>query len=136
MVEILDSIHEYVPTKRTPQEFDIPNEDENDGIEHISVPVDHFYHILLGGDQLTVARIRGAQSIRNNSENGQSCLGGFIPVAEDWHAKMCYLKVSFKYVLYLTDSILSLPFLDSYFIKRHKFNMTYYYMFHIATPIL
>ena len=94
MVEILDSIHKYVPTKRTTQEFNVPNGDEDTGVEHVSVQVDYFHHILLGGDQLTVARIRGAQSVRNNSENGRSCLGGFIPVAEDWHAKMCYLKVS------------------------------------------
>ena len=93
MVEILDSIHKYVPTKRTTQEFDVPHGDEVTGIEHVSVQVDHFHHILLGGDQLTVARIRGAQSVRNNSENGRSCLGGFIPVVEDWHTKMCYLKV-------------------------------------------
>ena len=93
MAEILDSIRKYVPTKRTTQEFDVPHGDEVTGIEHISVQVDHFHHILLGGDQLTVARIRGAQSVRNNSENGRSCLGGFIPVVEDWHTKMCYLKV-------------------------------------------
>ena len=94
MVEILDSIHKYVPTKRMTQEFDVPNEDEETGVEHVSLDIDHFHHILLGGDQLTVARVRGAQSIRNNSENGRNCLDGFIPVAEDWHAKMCYLKVS------------------------------------------
>ena len=70
MVEILDSIHKYVPIKRTTEDFDVPNEDEDDGFEHISVQIDHFHHILLGGDQLTVVRIRGAQSIRNNSENG------------------------------------------------------------------
>ena len=63
-------------------------------IEHLSLKVDHFHHILLGGDQLTVARVRGAQRIRNNSENGRACLEGFHAVAEDWHTKLCYLKVS------------------------------------------
>lgn len=91
MVDILEELHKYVPTKQTTKEFDVVHSDED--VEHISIEVDHFHHILLGGDQLTVARVRGAQRIRNNSESGTACLEGFIPVAEDWHTKLCYLKV-------------------------------------------
>ena len=45
-----------------------------DKVEHLSLKVDHFQHILVGGggggwDQLTVARIRGCLGMRNNSEN-------------------------------------------------------------------
>ena len=47
---------------------------------------------LVGGDQVTVARIRGAQRIRGNSETSQR-LEGILPVAEDLHAKMCFLEV-------------------------------------------
>ena len=65
-----------------------------DHIEHLSLRVDHFHHILIGGDQLTVARIQGAQRVRNNSESGRACLEDLYPVVEDWHTKMCYLKVS------------------------------------------
>ena len=93
-------MHKYVPTKRTIEEFDVPNEDEETGVEHVSLNIDHFHHILFVGDQLTVARIRGAQSIQNNSESGRNCLVGFIPVAEDWHAKMHYLKVN-KFPVYM-----------------------------------
>lgn len=92
MVEILEEIHKYVPTKKTTEEFDVVHSDEE--VERIRVIIDHFYHILLGGDQLTVARARGAQRIRNNSESGSACLEGFLPVAEDWHTKLCYMKVS------------------------------------------
>ena len=55
---------------------------------------DVLYHeILLGGDQLTCARVRGAQSMRVNHENSADGLAGFIPVVEDWHAKMTFMKV-------------------------------------------
>ena len=66
-----------------------------------SLKVDHFHHILLGGDQLTIARVQGCQRIRNNSENGRACLEGFFPVVEDWHTKMCYMKVSYPLILYI-----------------------------------
>ena len=85
-------LHKYVQTKRTIEEFDLPNEDEETGVEHVSLNIDHFHRILFGGDQLTVARIRGAQSIRTTWRVVEIV----FPVAEDWHAKMCYLKVSFK----------------------------------------
>lgn len=49
-----------------------------------------YHEILLGGDQLTYARVRGAQSMRVNHENSAA---GFIPVVEDWHAKMTFMKV-------------------------------------------
>lgn len=55
--------------------------------------VHHFHHILLGGDHVTVARVRGAQRMRQNSESGQRRLQGFIPVIEDWHAKVVLLGV-------------------------------------------
>lgn len=92
MVEILDELHKYVPMKQTTQEFDLVH--QYDEVEHVSVKVYHFHHILLGSDQLTVARVRGCQRIRNNSDNGRACLEGLFPVVEDWHTKMCYLKVS------------------------------------------
>ena len=72
MVDILDELHKYVPTKQTIEEFEVVHSE--DKIEHLSLKVDHFQHILLGGDQLTVARIRGCQWMRNNSENnGRAC---------------------------------------------------------------
>ena len=63
---MLDSTHKYVQTKTTTQKFDVPNESST---ECVTVDVDHFHHILFGGDQLTVARIRSAQNIQSNSEN-------------------------------------------------------------------
>lgn len=46
MVEILDELHKYVPTKQTTQEFEVVHSEDN--VEHI-LKVDRFHHILLGG---------------------------------------------------------------------------------------
>ena len=91
MVEILEELHKYVPTKQTTKEFDVVHSDEE--VERILVRIHHFYTVFLGGDYLTAARARGAQRIRNNSENGTACLEGLFPVSEDWHTKLCLLKV-------------------------------------------
>ena len=44
--------------------------------------------ILIGGDQLTAARARGALRAKANEDKPSLRLEGFIPVAEDWHAKV------------------------------------------------
>ena len=36
---------------------------------------------------------RGAQSQRENSQHPKGQLEGFIPVVEDWHAKVCLMEV-------------------------------------------
>ena len=89
MVDILDDLHKYVPSERSTQEFLIAPG------KVFSLQLDHFSHMLLGGDQLIVARIRGAQRIRRNSYNGRDRVEGLVPVVEDWHAKVCFLKVLF-----------------------------------------
>ena len=37
--------------------------------------VDYFNHILIGGDQLTIATIRGCQRVLSNSHSGEERLG-------------------------------------------------------------
>ena len=88
MGEILDCLGKYVPFIEN-----IEYEDEDE------LKVHHFHHILLGGDQVTVARVRSAQRMRQNSESGQRRLQGFIPVIEDWHAKLVLLGVSSTHAL-------------------------------------
>ena len=53
-----------------------------------------FHSILFGGDQLTVARIRGAQSIRATHAKKVDRFEGIVPVIEDWHSRMTFMKVS------------------------------------------
>ena len=66
---------------------------EDGGTRTVDVTTSHFSHILLGGDQLTVARVRGSQGALLNSDSGIERVEGFVPVIEDWHTKMCYMKV-------------------------------------------
>ena len=90
MVTIMENLHHYVPKEVITTSESVPGaEAENDEAQ-----VDVMHKILLGGDQLTVARARGAQRIRANSQHGAGRLEGLIPVVEDWHAKVCLLEVS------------------------------------------
>ena len=52
-----------------------------------------FYTSIIGGDQPTTARIRGAQLIRSDTATNTLRLDGLLPAAEDWHAKMCLMEV-------------------------------------------
>ena len=90
MVEILDDKHKYVPYKALDATTTVPDHQSD-----IQVTVCHrnLHKILFGGDQLTVARVRGAQGMREGSQNAIGRLEGVIPVAEDWHTKLCLIEV-------------------------------------------
>ena len=92
MVDILDELHKYVPRTTTMQTIDVCT--GGGGTTAVDIHVNTFSHIPLGGDQLTVARIRGSQRVEFNAENGDERLEGFFPVIEDWHTKMCFMEVS------------------------------------------
>jgi len=53
---------------------------------------------LIGGDQLTVARIRGTQCLRASEDKRVNRYEGLAPVVEDWHARMTLLKVIKLYI--------------------------------------
>ncbi len=42
-----------------------------------------FHKLFLGGDQLTVARVRGIQSLRVTHDDSVEPLAGIVPVIED-----------------------------------------------------
>ena len=44
---------------------------------------------------LTAKRARGSKHIRSNSLRGLDRLEGLLPVAEDWHAKVCLMGVNY-----------------------------------------
>ena len=50
------------------------------------------HNFLFGGDQLTVARIRGAQILRDTQDKPVDRFEGIIPVIEDWHTRTTLLK--------------------------------------------
>ena len=75
MIEILDTLHQYIPEEST-----------SDGRKFLE-------RCLLGGDQLTCERARNAQRHRQDGKEALERLEGFVPVAEDWHMKMCFFEV-------------------------------------------
>ena len=44
-------------------------------------------------DQLTVARIRGAATLRSSDLNEEKQLKGFVEVVSDWHTRLCLVTV-------------------------------------------
>ena len=88
MCVILESLQKYVPCKTTQEMVLLPACLEE---EQAAVSTNHFNKILLGVDQLTCARVRGAQIIRHNHDTGKKRLQGFFPVVEDWHSKLSAL---------------------------------------------
>ena len=83
MIDILQDLSQYVPHKQVNQ--DAINE---------GPPTVNYHNILFGGDQVTAARARSAIRMHQNSETESGKLKGFIPIVEDWHAKVALLGVS------------------------------------------
>ena len=88
MSKILTNYHKLVPTLVKEGNLILPNGSslEFDGTS--------FFKILLGGDQLTVACARGTQALRASHEMAVERLEGVIPVCEDWHTRMTFLRVN------------------------------------------
>ena len=53
-----------------------------------------FSQVLIGGDQLTSARIRGTQANRETQDMAIDRLEGLLAVTEDWQSRMALIKVS------------------------------------------
>ena len=87
MCRILEKLHEYVPQQSETEKTLLEN-----GIE-IEYETYKFCHLVMAGDQLTCARIRGAQAVRSHGDNNLEKLNGFVPATMDWHAKVTLLKV-------------------------------------------
>lgn len=79
MTEILEHYQTYVPSVNC--EVTIPE----------GVVQDKRFLTLVGGDYLSVARCKGACSAHTILT--KHTLGGILPVAEDWHAKVCFIEV-------------------------------------------
>ncbi len=88
MSKILDHLMKFVPT--LPKEGEISPPDAS----KVTFDDTRFFKILLGGDQLTAARVRGTQSLRVTQDKACDRLQSLIPVVEDWHSRMALLDVS------------------------------------------
>ena len=114
MVDILATLHKYVPLHEVTtqpeetqekelttlseetQEEELTTLSEETQEKELTV-IETLHKIIFGGDLLTAVRAKGAQQIRQNSEHPVGWLEGFIPVAEDWHAKVALLEVHTSY---------------------------------------
>ncbi len=83
MVDIMDTMHTYVPMIETSQAVIVPSLNES-----VQVRKATSFPILVHGDYLTASRARGAQKAKINSESPSSRLEGLVPVAADWHTKL------------------------------------------------
>ena len=88
MLFIIDDLHRYVPC--VPYQVSRINRKGDTVIEERA----QFHKILVGGDQLTSARMRSAIKMKVNSQTDCKRLCGIIPVVEDWHTKVNFLRVS------------------------------------------
>ena len=87
MVEIVSTLQKYIPVHQKCREQTLSNGE-------VATVIDTSLHrLLFGGDQLTAARGRGAQSIRENGRDSVTRLEGFHMFSLDWHAKMKFLGV-------------------------------------------
>lgn len=95
MCKILDSLHQYVPSKEINVTLTLPDGNKIERSDY------RLTRILLGGDQLTVARIYGAQGMRRSHDHTKEKLSGIIPVVEDWHSRQTLMQVISVVILYV-----------------------------------
>ena len=88
MSKILEKFHELVPALNHEGHLTLPNGSVLDFDDT------RFYKLFLREDQLTVARVRGAQALRASHDVPHDRLEGIIPVIEDWHPRMTLMRVS------------------------------------------
>ena len=88
MGKILAHYMKLVPTVEAEGHLRLPNGSV------IDFDDTRFSSILFGGDQLTVARIRGTQALRDTQARRVDRFEGVVPVVEDWHSRMTLMKVS------------------------------------------
>ena len=85
---VLNHLNQYIPCVQYLQQR------LNGSGESIMEEKASFHKILICGDQLTSARTRSAIKIKANSETECKRLSAIIPVVEDWHSKVYFLRVS------------------------------------------
>lgn len=87
MCHIMDGLSKYVPYEEETEKLMV-------GTEHFSCDKSKVFQLLFFGDQLTIARARGALVLRSLHSTTLNRLKGFVPTIVDWHARQCFLSVS------------------------------------------
>ena len=87
MCTIMEELHVYVPSAPTTSRIHL---ESGETLEHRDAKL---HPILFVGDQVTVARARGAQAIRASHDSNADRLMGLIPAVADWHTRVILLEV-------------------------------------------
>ena len=98
-----------VPSTAAVGHYSLPNGDD------MEFDDTKFHQILFGGDQLTVAWMRGTQALRDTQDKPIDRLEGVTPVVEDWHTRMTLMKVRAKMLM------IDFPVLKPIHLPRSKF---------------
>lgn len=86
MANIIEDLSQYVPVHESTVSANIQG-------STFSIDDSKLVKVLLFGDQLTVARARGAALLRDDDKTPLNRLEGFVPAIVDWHARMCLMQV-------------------------------------------
>ena len=86
MCHILTDLSQYIPAQKRTKCIEIEGESYTHDMSEV-------VQILFFGDQLTVARARGASVLRYLHPTTLDRLKGFVPTVVDWHARQCLMKV-------------------------------------------
>lgn len=91
MTQILLALNKYVPADHTEQTIEL---DETTFTE----PETKVWRRMLYGDQLTIARVRGAAALHSLHKTKLDRLEGYVPATSDWHTRLCLVTVSYPQV--------------------------------------
>lgn len=72
----------YVPSAPTTNRIHL---ESGETLEH---PDARLHQLLFVGDQLTVARARGAKALRASHDTNKDRLMGLLPAVADWHTRV------------------------------------------------
>ena len=97
MSRILDHYMSLVPSVEMEKNITLPNGNS------ISVDDTRYFPILFGGDQMTVARVRGVQLLRVTEAKRADRYEGIVPIIEDWHTRMTIMKV--KHITFWINTV-------------------------------
>ena len=90
MVAIMAHLHQYAPIVEHVEPVHVASIDKT-----VQVTTARVHPILVGGDQLTAARARGAKKAKVNALTPTRRLEGLLPMVEDWHTKVTLLTVGY-----------------------------------------
>ena len=88
MVDILSTLHSYVPMLESTRTVVVPSLDE-----HTEVHEARSFPIPLHGDYLTAARARSAKRVKISEDSPSKRFDGLVPASADWHTKLKALSV-------------------------------------------